>query len=134
MPHVLIVDADAGAAQITAAVVQRITPGATVVCEQTPERGWLAAQVRPPDVLILDPNQHLRSAAVLIGLCRQTAPAVRIVMLASAPTPALRARATELQLDAYLEKPVASALLVGRLRGVLADERVSAATTNPPQA
>ena len=121
--QVLIVDADTSAAQVTAAVVQRILPAATITCETTPERAWQAAQRQTPDALIVDPSPHRRAGVLLIELCRETAPAVKIVVLASAPTPSLRARTTELGVDAYLEKPVASAVLVSQLRAVLESVR-----------
>jgi DNA-binding NarL/FixJ family response regulator len=118
-PHVLIVDADDGASQVTRALVKRITPGASVEIEPTPEGGWQSAQRTPPDVLIIDPSPHGQSGMLLISLCKEDAPATRVIVLTSRPTPTLRAFVKRLGVDVYLEKPTALALLVDRIRGAL---------------
>jgi DNA-binding NarL/FixJ family response regulator len=68
---------------------------------------------------LIDPvPQGLRSIP-LIQLCKQQPLATRIVVLASAPTPALRAAVQSLGIDMYLEKPVTLATIMEQIRSVL---------------
>ena len=55
IPHILIIDADAGAAQTTRALVARIAANASLTVETTAERGRIRLQQHPTDVLIIDP-------------------------------------------------------------------------------
>lgn len=118
-PHILLVDADASAAHVTAAIVQRIAPEATLEIESSPGSGWLSAQRRTPDVLIIDPSPHGSAGALLIQLCKEEWPDLRVIVLASAPTPPLRARMERLGVDLYLEKPTPLAVLGDRLAQAL---------------
>ncbi|HEX6290072.1 MAG TPA: response regulator [Herpetosiphonaceae bacterium] len=117
--HVLIVDADMSAAAVTHAIVKRVAPEATVVCESTSDRGWLSIQQMTPDVLIIDPVVQGPGGTLLIQLCKEEHPAMRIVVLASLPTPALRATVKRLNIDVYLEKPAAMAALADKLRTLI---------------
>lgn len=122
-PHILIVDADVSAAEVTSAVVRRIAPEAILVCERTPDRAWVEAQHNPPDMIIIDPSPHGPAGAFFIQLCQAAWPKARVVVLASAPTPTLRAGVAGLKVAEYLEKPTASRLLVDKLRAVLETSR-----------
>jgi DNA-binding NarL/FixJ family response regulator len=117
--HVLIVDADVSAAAITNAIVKRIDPEAIVTCERSPDRGWLQLQQALPNVLIIDPTAYGSGSMLLIQLCQEEHPALQIVVLASAPTPALRAAARRLGIAVYVEKPVTLAILADKLRPLL---------------
>ncbi|HET9221125.1 MAG TPA: hypothetical protein VFO07_01410 [Roseiflexaceae bacterium] len=46
IPHIVIIDADSGAAQTTRAIVARIAANATLTMEATPERGRISLQQR----------------------------------------------------------------------------------------
>lgn len=118
--HVLIVDADPSAATVTSAVVKRIAPEAIVEHEPSLDPEQLRRQVIKPDVLIIDPAAHSFRALHLLRQCKEDLPATRVVILASAPTPALRTAARHLDIEAYLEKPATLAKLMEKLRGVLA--------------
>lgn len=117
--HILLVDADAGAAQITGAIVQRSAPEATLRIEPTISSGWASAQHGPPDVLIVDPAPYGQSGLRLIQDCKALQPAMRVIVLASAPTPSLRQRMQGLGVDLYLEKPAPLALLSDTLKAAL---------------
>ena len=113
--HILIVDPDASAAQVTDAIVRRVTPGATVTVAPDPERGWLSLLRHRPDVLIIDPAPYNPASARLIQLVKEGFPTSCVIVLASAPTAPLRRRMLLLGADAYLEKPVPLPLLAERL-------------------
>ena len=89
--HVLIQDADAAAAQITGAFVQRRVAEATVAYAFTPEQAWQSASRQPPDLLIVDPAPDRPATTWLIQSVRQHAPWCRVLVLASTPTPAVPA-------------------------------------------
>lgn len=124
--HVLIVDADPSAATVTGAVVKRIAPEAIVEHEQSLDPEQLRRQVIKPDVLIIDPSSHTFRALHLLRQCKEDLPATRVVILASAPTPALRTAARHLDIEAYLEKPATLAKLMEKLRGVLVVQETAA--------
>jgi DNA-binding NarL/FixJ family response regulator len=117
--HVLLVDADPGAAQVTGAIVQRSAPEATLRIEPTALSGWASAQQTRPDVLIVDPAGHSQAGLRLIQHCKELWPALRVIVLASAPTPGLRERVRRLGVELYLEKPAALALLSDSLKAAL---------------
>lgn len=126
--HVLIVDADPSAATVTGAVVRRIAPDAIVEHEPGLDPEQLRRLGIKPDVLIIDPAAHTFRALHLLRQCKADLPATRVVILASAPTPALRTAARHLDIEAYLEKPATLAKLMEKLRGVLVvEEEVPAA-------
>lgn len=111
-PHILIIDSDASAAQITRAGVERIVPEATLAVEPDPEQGWLSVQRHCPDVMIIDPPQHPLTAGRLIQHLKLICPAAQVIVLASEPTPALRRTLQRSGADAYLAKPVPLAILM----------------------
>ncbi|HEY0602076.1 MAG TPA: hypothetical protein VGD58_04150 [Herpetosiphonaceae bacterium] len=124
----LIVDADPSAATVTGAVVRRIAPDAIVEHEPGLDPEQLRRLGIKPDVLIIDPAAHTFRALHLLRQCKADLPATRVVILASAPTPALRTAARHLDIEAYLEKPATLAKLMEKLRGVLVvEEEVPAA-------
>src|SRR3954447_11562788 len=103
-PHILIVDSDASAARITRAGVVRVAPAATLVVETDAEGGLRSARNHPPDLLIIDPPRHSPLGTQLIRELKAS-PAGHVIVLASAPTPALRRQMQVLGVDMYLEKP-----------------------------
>lgn len=117
--QIFIIDADASAAEITAALARRIAPTALITCVARAELGWRAAQQRTPDAIIIDPAPHDQSAWQCIVQCRTHNPLVKIIVLSSAPSLAIRRHIQRLGVDVYLEKPVARAVLVDQIRAVL---------------
>lgn len=117
--HILLVDADASAAHITSAIVQRSAPDATLRIEPHIPSCWTSVQQSPPDVLIVDPAPYGQFGLQLIQDCKELQPAMRVIVLASAPTPGLRQRMQRLGVDLYLEKPAPLALLSDRLKAAL---------------
>jgi DNA-binding NarL/FixJ family response regulator len=130
--HVLIVDADSSAAVVTSAIVKRIDPQASVVCELTPERAWLSLQQMPPDVLIIDPASQGPSGTLLIQICKEDHPSMRVVVLASLPTPGLRATVRRIGIDLYLEKPATLPKLVDKLGAALRGREDGVRELMPP--
>ena len=118
-PRVLIVDADASAARVTAAIVKRIAPDAAVMMEHTQLQARIALQQRPIDMLIIDPEPQGLPLTPLIQLLRQKSPQARIVVVASKSTPSLRRAVQAFNVEAYIEKAAPSPLLVDHLRTVL---------------
>lgn len=115
--HILIVDADAGAAATTCAVVQRRIPNASVVCETTPEHAWSSAQHTPPDLLLIDPAPYPSTGSLLIQLCHEWWPGIPVLVLASAPVSS--ARRQQFHADAYLEKPASPARVLAAITDLL---------------
>jgi len=103
--HILIVDADRSAAQVTRAAVARSLPAATVTVTTDPAHAWTRPHPEPLDVLIIDPPSRRPTGTQLIRRAQAIWPGVLVIVLASAPTPALRRDLRDLAVDAYLEKP-----------------------------
>ena len=118
--QILIVDTDIHAAQVTSAVVSRPLPTATVLIAPTYERALRSMEEHHPDVLIIDPSPHNLNGARLIEHFKAMLPGALTIVVASAPTPALRRRMNELQVDRYLEKPALLSLLWRELQTLLA--------------
>ncbi len=110
--HILIVDVDAAAAQVTRARIARLVPDATLTIEPSPERGRLYVQHRRPDVLIIDPSPRNLECGLLIKFVKETYPGACVIVLTSEPMPGLRSRMCQLGVDVYLEKSVALPSLV----------------------
>lgn len=117
--HILIVDADRNAAQVTRAAVARSLPTATVTVTTDPAHPWARNQPEPLDVLIIDPPPHRPAGTQLIRRARATWPGVVVIVLASAPTPALRRALRELAVDVYLEKPALLPVVLSALHAAL---------------
>ena len=105
-PHILIIDADASAAQVTRSLVLRVNPSATWSIETTAERGSRSVDAHPPDVLIIDPNPNDLEATRLMQHVRSDCPDTRIIVLSSSTTPTLRRHMYELGADLFFEKPL----------------------------
>lgn len=118
-PHILIIDADASAAQVTRSLVLRVNPSATWSIEPTAERGSRSADAHPPDVLIIDPNPIDMEATRLMQHVRSDCPDARIIVLSSSTTPTLRRYMYEIGADLFFEKPSAPAGLFAGLRMAL---------------
>jgi DNA-binding response OmpR family regulator len=103
--HILIVDADRSAAQVTGAAVTRSLPAATVTVTTDPAHAWPRHQPESLDVLIIDPPSRRPAGTQLIRRAQAIWPGVLVIVLASAPTPALRRDLRALGVDVYLEKP-----------------------------
>ncbi|HEU5101141.1 MAG TPA: response regulator [Roseiflexaceae bacterium] len=125
--HILIVDTDVHAAQATSAVVSRPSLDVTVQIAPTHELALRSMQEQCPDVLIIDPSPHDLDGAGLIRHFKAAYPGALTIVVASAPTPALRRRMDELKVDRYLEKPALLSMLWRDLQALLA----SSAETPP---
>jgi DNA-binding response OmpR family regulator len=128
VPHILIVDADTSAAEVTGAIVARAVPEATVAIVPIGARVTLDGHGHAPDMLIIDPSPHSVDSAQLIRQLKAARADMRVIVIASTPTPALRRMMTELQVDAYLEKPVLLSLFHNQLRALLRNDATSAPT------
>lgn len=115
-PHVLILDADPGAAQVTRAGVARALPDATLDVESTAERGWASAKAHQPDLVIVDPGAHNLGNLWLIQALRSAHPHALIIVLASVSTPGLKRRLESMGVDVYLEKPAPLTVLLAAVR------------------
>lgn len=119
LPRILILDANASAAQVTRAGVQRAVPQASIAVEATPENAWINAQREPPDLLIIDPVPAELASAWLIQTIKATYPSSRVIVLASAPTSAIRRNGGRVAIDVYLEKPAPLSALMQAVQKVL---------------
>jgi len=122
VPHILIVDANTNAAQVTRAVVARTLPEATVAVVPTLEAAKLQLQHQPQDMLILDPSPDMLADAPFLQRLKGDLLAAHVMVLCSAPTPALRRQMEALGVDVYLEKPVVLSLFAQKLRSILTPE------------
>ena len=127
--QILIVDDDGGAAAATRAFVQHLVPSASVVCEARLEHAWSVAQHTPPDLLVIDPAPYLATARLLIRLCNESWPTMRVVVLTSAPISPSRRQ--QFHADAYLEKPASPAHLLEALTPLLQNITATAPDSSP---
>ena len=130
VPHILIVDADTSAAQVTRAVVARAIPEATVAVAPTFERAQLSMQGQRPDALIIDPAPQSRGGTQLIEQFKTMYPDAPVIVVASMPTPALRRTMTGRGVDTYLEKPALLPLLRHELHALLQNGAAAEPPTN----
>ncbi len=84
--------------------------------------------------LIIDPSPLAAAGRLLIEQCRAASPETRIVVLASLPTPSLRARVAQLQIEVYLEKPATPGILFEQLRSVLGQASLERLAASHPTA
>jgi CheY-like chemotaxis protein len=103
--HILLVDPDPGAAQVTAALVLRAAPEARLTREPDALRALQQLPQLRPDVLIVDPSPAPLAGLELIRLARTLQPAAQIIVLPSQPTLRLRRQMDEFGVAHYLEKP-----------------------------
>jgi DNA-binding NarL/FixJ family response regulator len=115
--RILIIDANAAAAQVTRAIVERAAPGAQLAVAPDLQAAYRELQGEPPDVLIIDPAPHPLAGVQLAAAVKRRNPRGQVIVLASAPTAALRRQMQGLGVDLYLEKP--APLLVEELRRLL---------------
>lgn len=121
--HILIVDADRTAAQVTRAAVARSLPAATVTVTTDPAHPWVRTPPEPLDVLIIDPPRRPPAGTQLIRRAQALWPGVLVIVLASAPTPALRRDLRALAVDMYLEKPALLPVVLTALHTALQRHR-----------
>lgn len=126
--HILIIDADASAAYITRACVQRVAPEAICTIGLGSTSGVHDAREHP-DVVIVDPPCHSLAAIRLVRSLKEVHPQAHVIVLASAPTPTLRRDMQHLGVDAYIEKPAPLAEIVVALTTCI--ERLDLAHTDP---
>jgi DNA-binding NarL/FixJ family response regulator len=119
-PHILIVDANTSAAHVTRGVIARTLPGATVEVVPTLAAAKLLLQLQPHDMLILDPSPDTLADAQFLQALKEDLPAAHVMVLCSAPTPALRRQMEAVGVDVYLEKPVVLSQFAQKLRSILA--------------
>ena len=113
--HILIVDKDLGAAQVTRAIVERAAPDARLTVEPDSEQARRNLPRLQPDVVIIDPSPALHAGTQMIAAAKGAAHTAQVIVLASAPSAGLRRKMRDLGVDLYHEKP--SPLLVADLRG-----------------
>jgi DNA-binding response OmpR family regulator len=130
VPHILIVDSDRSAAEVTRAVVVRALPEATVAVAPTFERAQLSMQGQRPDALIIDPAPQSRDGTRLIEQFKAMCPSAPIIVVASMPTPALRRTMADLRVDTYLEKPALLPLLRNQLHALVQNGAAAEPPTN----
>jgi DNA-binding response OmpR family regulator len=130
VPHILIIDADSSAAQVTRAVVARALPDATMAVAPTIERALLNMQEQRPDALIIDPGAQSRDGTQLIEQFKALCPDAPVIVVASMPTPALRRTMADLRVDTYLEKPALLPLLRHELHALVRNAAPDAPPSN----
>jgi DNA-binding NarL/FixJ family response regulator len=118
-PHILIIDPDSSAANVTRTLIERVEPLATLAVEATAERGRLSIQQRMPSIVVIDPSPYNRSDEQLVLELKAQSPGVRVIVLTSASTHALRRRMQEIGADLYIEKPAAPTVLISGLRALI---------------
>lgn len=119
--HILLVDPDAGAAQVTRALVARAVPDARLTLEPDALRAAQRLQSIRPEVLIVDPSPAPFAGLELIRGAAALQPAVKIIVLTSQPTLGLRRQMDELGVAHYLEKP--APLSIAALRAMFTRPR-----------
>jgi len=119
IPHILIVESDFAAAQVTSAMLARAVPTAIVSVESDFAAARRSLQRHPPDVLIVDPVRHRPESIWLVQHLKMKHPGSHVIIIASTPTPALRREMEGLGVDAYLEKPELLALQLHQLLATL---------------
>jgi DNA-binding NarL/FixJ family response regulator len=119
IPHILIVESDIAAAQVTSAMLTRAVPTASVSVESDFAAAWRSLQSHPPDVLIVDPVRHRPESNRLVQHLKTKHPDAHVIIIASTPTPALRREMEGLGVDAYLEKPELLSLQLQHLLAAL---------------
>jgi DNA-binding response OmpR family regulator len=117
--HILIVDGDASAAEVTKAGIRRALPDASLAVAANPDQGWECVQERRPDVLIVDPSPHCLGSAWMVRALKREAPEARVIVLTSAALPYLDRLMRQIGVDVHLNKPVALVRLIDEVRGVL---------------
>jgi DNA-binding NarL/FixJ family response regulator len=115
--QILIVDADAAAAQVTRAIVERAAPAARLAVAPDLRAAYRELQRELPDVLIIDPSPHPLAGVELVAAVKRRTPHGQVIVLASVPTAGLRRQMQGLGVDLYLEKP--APLLVDEVRRLL---------------
>lgn len=118
-PHILIIDPDSSAANVTRTLIEHVEPLATLAVEATAERGRLSIQQRMPSIVVIDPSPYNRSDEQLVLELKAQSPGVRVIVLTSASTHALRRRMQEIGADLYIEKPAAPTVLISGLRALI---------------
>ena len=119
IPHILIVESDVAAAQVTSAMLARAVPTAIVSVESDFAAARRSLQSHPPDVLIVDPVRHRPESIWLVQHLKMKHPDAHVIIIASTPTPALRREMERLGVDAYLEKPELLSLQIKQLLAAL---------------
>ena len=119
MLHIMIVESDVAAAQVTSAMLARAVPTAFVAVESDFAAAWRSMQSHPPDGLSVDPVLHRPESIWLVGHLKTKHPDSHVIISASAPTPALRREMERLGVDAYLEKPELLSLQLQQLLAAL---------------
>jgi CheY-like chemotaxis protein len=104
IPHILIVDSDQNAARVTAAIVTRVVPDATMTVVPTADQGRQCVPAQPPNILLIDMSSNQLDDERLIRTVKAFNPdALVIALTALAPRTAARRFPTS-QIDGYVEK------------------------------
>lgn len=115
-PHILIIDSDSSAANVTRTLVERVEPLATLAVEASAERARLSIQSHRPSIVIIDPSPYNHADEQLVQELKAQSPMVRVIVLTSSSTHALRRRMQQIGVDLYIEKPAAPTVLINGLR------------------
>jgi DNA-binding NarL/FixJ family response regulator len=111
------VDADATVAEVTAALIHQLAPEISVRMAPSPAAATALLCAECPTALIIDPEPDEQESVALIARLRAQHPPVRILVIASRLTAALRNRLRGLGVEEVVEKP---ALVGGQLGAFLA--------------
>jgi DNA-binding response OmpR family regulator len=114
--HVLIIDPDASAAQVTCATIRHLAPQAVCTVANDPVQGWLRLRQQPAEMLIIDPARYPQVGQRLLEQINDTLPQIRVIVLSSAATPAAGRMPG---VSAYLDKALSPRMLRIKLRALL---------------
>lgn len=114
--HVLIIDADPSAAQVTCATIKHLVPDTVCSVADNPVQGWLRLRQQPADLLIIDPARYPQVGQRLLELVGDTLPQVQVAVLSSTTTPATSRLPG---VGTYLDKALSPGMLRIKLRALL---------------
>ncbi|WP_025745997.1 hypothetical protein [Kallotenue papyrolyticum] len=114
---IIVVDSDAGAAQITKAILRQVAPEAQCQIVPDPVRAWLLLRRRPAELIIIDPARYPQVARRMIELVRTAYPSVQLILLSAV----LRYRDWP-HVHGWIDKQLPPAELRRRLQAVLGGE------------
>ena len=121
---IVIIDTDAGSGQITQAGIQRAF-GLDAMVTLASAPNWTLFHEQQPDSIIFDPATHSWDGVRVIQRIHEELPKTHVVVLASEPSPVLRATMQTLGDAAYIEKPAPVSVVVEQLRRILTHPSLS---------
>ena len=118
--HILIIDADTAAAQVTRSLVTRVCPEALVLIAPSSARAAPIVQAQLPQILIIDPGRDQLADERFIRAFKATNPGALIIALTATPPARLLRQLRALGVDTLLEKSATPAALLRDLQSALA--------------